>query len=230
MLFGAFKKFKRARDKRARRQASPSHRSPGPGPASHSPPASFPLLFPSGCLDGTKVKNIPFLLQVLKIILLRSGPDPPIALPSTVPTPWRPPLLRVTSQPGGDKLAQSTCSGSATKGSRPGLAHPLRAASGGLCSSKQLFKEPPNDTQREHSSSWGPGGRGPTSRGRPPRISPAPPQQPGSSGLEPWAPCPCRHSHLQATFPEHLLWARHWAGGWTPRGQPSPSDSCLQGP
>lgn len=45
----------------------------------------FALLFPWGCLDGTKVKNIPFLLQVLKIILLRSGLDPPIALPSAVP-------------------------------------------------------------------------------------------------------------------------------------------------
>ena len=87
-------------------------------PSPNSPSASFPLLFLLGCLDGTKVKNIPFLSQVLKIILLRSGLDQPMALPPTAPPPWLPPLPRVTSQPGGDKLAQTPSSQTISKGSR----------------------------------------------------------------------------------------------------------------
>ena len=86
-------------------------------PSPNSPSAFFPLLFPLGCLDGTKVKNIPFLSQVLKIISLRSGLDRPMALPPTAPPPWLPPLPRVTSQPGGDKLAQTPSSQSISKGS-----------------------------------------------------------------------------------------------------------------
>lgn len=122
MLFGAFKKFRRAGDNKASPQGPlallplPWKTLPLPRPSPNSPSASFPLLFPLGCLNGKKVKNIPFLSQVLKIISLRSGLDPPITLPPTVPPPWPPPVPRVTSQPRGDKLAQSTCSQSISKG------------------------------------------------------------------------------------------------------------------
>lgn len=81
---------------------SASQALPCPSPSLNHLSASSLCLSPLGCLDGTKVKNISFLLQVLKIISLRSGLDPPIALllrpqAMAVPAPQSP--LRLTVGP-----------------------------------------------------------------------------------------------------------------------------------